>query len=157
MSFEDREGSIWFDGELVPWRDARVHVLTHTLHYGMGVFEGVRAYRTEQGPRIFRLDAHTRRLFDSAKIMGMTIPFDAATLNEAQKAVIRENGLESAYIRPMCFLGAEGMGLHRARHPGAHVVVRTPPRQRLHVPRQGQWPLHQLDARAGRGNRRRLR
>ena len=122
MTFDDRDGTIWFDGELVPWRDARVHVLTHTLHYGMGVFEGVRAYRTEQGPRIFRLEAHTRRLFDSAKIMGMTIPFDAATLNEAQKTVIRDNGLESAYIRPMCFLGAEGMGL-RADNLRVHTIV----------------------------------
>jgi branched-chain amino acid aminotransferase len=122
MSFDDHDGTIWFDGEFVPWRDARVHVLTHTLHYGMGVFEGVRAYRTEQGAQIFRLDAHTRRLFDSAKIMGMTIPWDAETLNEAQKAVVRDNGLESAYIRPMCFLGSEGMGL-RADNLKVHCIV----------------------------------
>ncbi|MFW5970247.1 MAG: branched-chain amino acid transaminase [Halofilum sp. (in: g-proteobacteria)] len=122
MSFDDHDGTIWFDGEFVPWREARVHVLTHTLHYGMGVFEGVRAYRTEQGPRIFRLDAHTRRLFESAKIMGMTIPWDAETLNEAQKAVVRENGLESAYIRPMCFFGSEGMGL-RADNLKVHCIV----------------------------------
>jgi branched-chain amino acid aminotransferase len=122
MSFDDHDGTIWFDGEFVPWRDARVHVLTHTLHYGMGVFEGVRAYKTEQGAQIFRLDAHTRRLFDSAKIMGMTIPWDAETLNEAQKAVVRDNGLESAYIRPMCFLGSEGMGL-RADNLKVHCIV----------------------------------
>lgn len=122
MSFDDHDGTIWFDGEFVPWREARVHVLTHTLHYGMGVFEGVRAYKTEQGAQIFRLDAHTRRLFDSAKIMGMTIPWDAETLNEAQKAVVRENGLESAYIRPMCFLGSEGMGL-RADNLKVHCIV----------------------------------
>ncbi len=122
MSFDDHDGTIWFDGEFIPWRDARVHVLTHTLHYGMGVFEGVRAYQTEQGAQIFRLDAHTRRLFDSAKIMGMTIPWDAETLNEAQKAVVRENGLESAYIRPMCFLGSEGMGL-RADNLKVHCIV----------------------------------
>ncbi|MEF8833632.1 MAG: branched-chain amino acid transaminase [Halofilum sp. (in: g-proteobacteria)] len=122
MSFDDHDGTIWFDGEFVPWRDARVHVLTHTLHYGMGVFEGVRAYGTEQGPRIFRLEAHTRRLFDSAKIMGMTIPWDAETLNEAQKAVVRDNGLEAAYIRPMCFLGSEGMGL-RADNLKVHCIV----------------------------------
>ena len=122
MSFDDQDGTIWFDGEFVPWRDARVHVLTHTLHYGMGVFEGVRAYSTEQGARIFRLDAHTRRLFDSAKIMGMAIPWDAETLNEAQKAVVRDNGLESAYIRPMCFLGSEGMGL-RADNLKVHCIV----------------------------------
>jgi branched-chain amino acid aminotransferase len=122
MSFDDHDGTIWFDGEFVPWREARVHVLTHTLHYGMGVFEGVRAYKTEQGAQIFRLDAHTRRLFDSAKIMGMTIPWDAETLNEAQKAVVRDNGLESAYIRPMCFLGSEGMGL-RADNLKVHCIV----------------------------------
>ncbi len=122
MSFDDHDGTIWFDGEFVPWRDARVHVLTHTLHYGMGVFEGVRAYKTEQGAQIFRLDAHTRRLFDSAKIMGMTIPWDAETLNDAQKAVVRENGLESAYVRPMCFLGSEGMGL-RADNLKVHCIV----------------------------------
>ncbi len=122
MSFDDHDGTIWFDGEFVPWREARVHVLTHTLHYGMGVFEGVRAYKTEQGAQIFRLDAHTRRLFDSAKIMGMNIPWDAETLNEAQKAVVRENGLESAYIRPMCFLGSEGMGL-RADNLKVHCIV----------------------------------
>jgi branched-chain amino acid aminotransferase len=122
MSFDDRDGTIWFDGEFVPWRDARVHVLTHTLHYGMGVFEGVRAYRTDQGAAIFRLEAHTRRLFDSARIMGMTIPWDAETLNEAQRAVVRDNGLESAYIRPMCFLGSEGMGL-RADNLRVHCII----------------------------------
>lgn len=122
MSMADRDGVIWLDGELVPWREARVHVLTHTLHYGMGVFEGVRAYGTPKGPAIFRLHAHTRRLFDSARIMRMTIPFDADTLNEAQKAVVRENGLESAYIRPMCFYGSEGMGL-RADNLKVHAMV----------------------------------
>jgi len=123
MSFADRDGVIWLDGELVPWRDARVHVLTHTLHYGMGVFEGVRAYPTEQdGAAIFRLEAHTRRLHDSAHIMGMSLPWDEATLNEAQKTVVRENGLESAYVRPMCFLGSEGMGL-RADNLQVHCTV----------------------------------
>jgi branched-chain amino acid aminotransferase len=107
----DRDGLIWFDGKMVPWREANIHILTHTLHYGMGVFEGVRAYKTDQGTAIFRLRDHTRRLFNSAKILRMTIPFDAATLNAAQCAVVRENGLESAYIRPVCFLGSEGMGL----------------------------------------------
>ncbi|MEF8834422.1 MAG: branched-chain amino acid transaminase [Halofilum sp. (in: g-proteobacteria)] len=122
MSFADRDGVIWFNGELVPWREAQVHVLTHTLHYGMGVFEGVRAYETDQGPAIFRLDAHTRRLFDSAHIMRMTLPYDRETLNEAQKQVVRENGLESAYIRPMCFLGSEGMGL-RADSLQVHCMI----------------------------------
>ncbi len=122
MSMADRDGVIWLDGELVPWRDARVHVLTHTLHYGMGVFEGVRAYSTDNGAAIFRLHAHTRRLFDSARIMRMTIPWDMETLNEAQRTVVRENGLESAYIRPMCFLGSEGMGL-RADNLRVHTMV----------------------------------
>jgi len=122
MSMADRDGVIWLDGELVPWREAKVHVLTHTLHYGMGVFEGVRAYATDNGPAIFRLHAHTRRLFDSAHIMRMTIPYDMETLNEAQKTVVRENGLDSAYIRPMCFLGSEGMGL-RADNLRVHTMV----------------------------------
>ena len=111
MSFSDRDGVIWMDGELVPWREANVHVLTHTLHYGMGVFEGVRAYETDQGTAIFRLQDHTRRLFDSAKIMRMNIPFDQDTLNAAQKQVVRENDLKSAYLRPVCFYGSDGMGL----------------------------------------------
>ena len=122
MSMADRDGLIWLDGELVPWRDAKVHVLTHTLHYGMGCFEGVRAYRTDQGPAIFRLQDHTRRLFNSAHILKMKMPFDQQTLNEAQRLVVRENGLESAYIRPMAFLGSEGMGL-RADNLKTHVMV----------------------------------
>jgi len=111
VSFSDRDGVIWMDGELVPWREANVHVLTHTLHYGMGVFEGVRAYETETGTAIFRLQDHTRRLFDSAKIMRMNIPFDQDTINQAQKLVVQENKLVSAYLRPVCFYGSEGMGL----------------------------------------------
>ena len=122
MSFDDRDGVIWFDGEMVPWRDARVHVLTHTLHYGMGVFEGVRAYKAEQGTAIFRLQEHTDRLFRSGHILGMKIPFSAEELNEAQLAAVRENGLESAYIRPMCFYGSEGMGL-RADNLRVHTIV----------------------------------
>ncbi|WP_237057210.1 branched-chain amino acid transaminase [Microbulbifer sediminum] len=122
MSFADRDGLIWFDGELVPWRDARVHVLTHTLHYGMGVFEGVRAYETGVGTSIFRLHDHTRRLFRSAKIMNMPMPFDAEQLNEAQRTVVRENNLREAYLRPMVFYGSEGMGL-RADALQTHVIV----------------------------------
>lgn len=123
MSFADRDGYIWFDGEMVPWREAKVHVLTHTLHYGMGVFEGVRAYETEdQGPAIFRLQDHTDRLFRSAKIMGMNMPFSKEQLNEAQKLVVRENDLHEAYLRPMAFLGSEGMGL-RADGLQTHVIV----------------------------------
>lgn len=122
MSFADKNGVIWFDGELVPWREAKTHVLTHTLHYGMGVFEGVRAYNTEAGPAIFRLNEHTERLFRSAHILGMDIPYSKERLNEAQKLVIRENGLDSAYLRPMSFLGSEGMGL-RAEGLKVHTIV----------------------------------
>ena len=122
VTMADRDGVIWLDGELVPWRDAKVHLLTHTLHYGLGVFEGVRAYNTDKGPAIFRLQEHTDRLFRSAKIMGMNIPFDKEALNEAQKIAVRENGLDSAYIRPMCFYGSEGMGI-RADNLKTHVMV----------------------------------
>lgn len=123
MNFADRDGVIWLDGELVPWRDARVHVLTHTLHYGMGVFEGVRAYHTESsGTAIFKLKEHTDRLFRSAHIMRMNMPFSKDELNAAQKAVVRENGLKEAYLRPMAFLGSEGMGL-RADKLQTHVMV----------------------------------
>jgi len=122
MSMADRDGVIWFDGKMVPWREAQVHVLTHTLHYGLGVFEGVRAYDAEKGTAIFRLHAHTNRLFDSAKILGMNIPFDKQTLLDAQTAVVRENGLKSAYLRPMCFYGAEGMGI-RADNLKVHTIV----------------------------------
>jgi branched-chain amino acid aminotransferase len=123
MSFADRDGLIWMDGEMVPWRDAKVHVLTHSLHYGMGVFEGVRAYKTrDKGTCIFRLKDHTDRLFRSAHIMGMNMPFDKATLNQAQKDVVRLNGLEEGYLRPLAFLGSEGMGL-RADNLRTHVAI----------------------------------
>jgi len=123
MSFSDRDGLIWMDGEMVPWREAKVHVLTHSLHYGMGVFEGVRAYKTpHKGTCIFRLQDHTDRLFRSAHIMGMNMPFDKATLNQAQKDVVRMNDLEEGYLRPLAFLGSEGMGL-RADNLRTHVVV----------------------------------
>ncbi|MCY1281088.1 Branched-chain-amino-acid aminotransferase [compost metagenome] len=122
MSMADRDGVIWYDGELVPWREATTHVLTHTLHYGMGVFEGVRAYNTPDGTAIFRLQAHTDRLFDSAHIMNMQIPFTKDEINEATRAAVRENNLESAYIRPMVFYGSEGMGL-RATGLKVHVIV----------------------------------
>ncbi len=118
----DRDGVIWYDGKMVPWREATTHVLTHTLHYSMGVFEGVRAYETPAGTAIFRLDEHTKRLFNSAHILGMKMPFDQATLNEAQKAVVRENGLKSGYIRPMAFYGAEAMGIS-AKNLTVHVIV----------------------------------
>ncbi len=123
MSMADRDGLIWFDGEMVPWREANVHVLTHTLHYGMGVFEGVRAYKTDKdGTAIFRLGEHTDRLFDSAKIMRMNIPFSKQEISDAQIRSVAENNLESAYLRPMCFYGSEGMGL-RADNLKTHAIV----------------------------------
>jgi len=122
MSMADRDGVIWYDGKLVPWREATTHVLTHTLHYGMGVFEGVRAYETAMGTAIFRLQAHTDRLFRSAHILGMAIPYSKDELNEATRAAVRENQLKSAYIRPMCFYGSEGMGL-RADNLQVHVII----------------------------------
>ena len=122
MSFADRDGVIWMDGELVDWREAKVHVLTHTLHYGMGVFEGVRAYETDQGAAIFRLEDHTKRLFNSAKILNLAIPYTPEQISDAQKLVVRENNLDSAYLRPMCFLGSEGMGL-RADGLKVHCMV----------------------------------
>ena len=122
MTMDDRDGVIWMDGQLVPWRDAKTHVLTHSLHYGMGVFEGVRAYNAATGTAIFRLQGHTERLFRSAHILGMKAPFDRETLNEAQRSVVRENGLESAYIRPLFYYGAEGMGL-RADNLKVHAIV----------------------------------
>jgi len=122
MSFSDRDGVIWFNGELVDWREAKVHVLTHTLHYGMGCFEGVRAYETERGASIFRLKEHTDRLFRSAKILGMAMPYTHEQINEACKQVVRENNLKSAYLRPMVFFGDEGMGL-RADSLKTNVIV----------------------------------
>ena len=122
MSMSDRDGVIWYDGKLVPWREAKTHVLTHTLHYGMGVFEGVRAYATAQGPSIFRLKEHTNRLFNSAHIMNMAMPFSQAEINEAHRTVVRENKLPHAYLRPMAFYGSEGMGL-RASNLKVHVIV----------------------------------
>ena len=123
MDLSKLSGQIWLDGELVPWKEAKVHVLTHTFHYGLGVFEGVRAYKTDsQGTCIFRLREHTDRLFRSAKILQMDMPWDKATLNAAQREVVRVNELEEGYLRPMCFLGSEGMGL-RADNLKTHVMV----------------------------------
>ncbi|WP_416047671.1 branched-chain amino acid transaminase [Cupriavidus basilensis] len=122
MSMADRDGKIWMDGKLIEWRDAKVHVLTHTLHYGMGVFEGVRAYKTPAGTAIFRLKEHTRRLFNSAKIFQMQMPFDAATLEAAQREVVKANQLESCYIRPLVWIGSEKMGVS-ARGNTIHVAI----------------------------------
>jgi branched-chain amino acid aminotransferase len=111
MSMEDRDGKIWMDGALVDWRDAKIHVLTHTLHYGCGAFEGVRAYNTVQGTAIFRLREHTERLFNSAKILRMKIPFGFEQVAEAQREVVRANKLESCYIRPLTWIGSEKLGV----------------------------------------------
>lgn len=111
MSMADRDGYIWLDGKLVDWRDAKIHVLTHTLHYGCGAFEGVRAYNTVNGTAVFRLEDHTKRLFNSAKILRMKIPFTFEQVMEAQKEVVRANKLESAYIRPLTWIGSEKLGV----------------------------------------------
>jgi len=121
-SMADRDGVIWYDGKMVNWRDATTHVLTHTLHYGMGVFEGVRAYKTDKGTAIFRLKEHTDRLFRSAHILGMKMPYSKEEMIEAQKAAVRDNNLESAYMRPMAFYGAEAMGIS-AKTLSTHVIV----------------------------------
>ena len=110
-SMADRDGKIWMDGQLVDWRDAKIHVLTHTLHYGCGAFEGVRAYETVNGTAIFRLQEHTERLFNSAKILRMKIPFTPDEVNEAQRAVVRENKLASGYLRPLTWIGSQKLGV----------------------------------------------
>ncbi|CAM3240579.1 branched-chain amino acid transaminase [Cupriavidus taiwanensis] len=122
MSMADRDGKIWMDGKLIEWRDAKIHVLTHTLHYGMGVFEGVRAYKTPEGTAIFRLKEHTRRLFNSAKIFQMAMPFDEATLEAATREVVRANNLESCYIRPIVWIGSEKLGVS-AKGNTIHVAI----------------------------------
>lgn len=122
MSMADRDGFIWYDGELVPWRDATTHVLTHSLHYGLSVFEGLRAYKTNEGTAIFRLKEHTDRLFNSAHIYMMKIPFDKAVINEAHKEVVRANKLEAGYIRPIAFYGSEKMGIS-TRGAQVHVAI----------------------------------
>jgi branched-chain amino acid aminotransferase len=122
MSMSDRDGFIWYDGKLVNWRDATTHVLTHTLHYGMGAFEGVRAYKTDKGTAIFRLKDHTKRLFGSAHIFMMQMPFDQDTINAATREVVKSNGLDSAYIRPLAFYGSEKMGVS-PRGSKVHVAI----------------------------------
>lgn len=125
MSMSNRDGWIWLDGKMVPWREANVHVLTHTLHYGMGVFEGERAYLTNDGrTAIFRLQEHTNRLFNSAHILNMPMPYSKEEINQATIEAVRINNLKSAYIRPMCFYGSEGMGL-RADNLNVHCSIAT--------------------------------
>jgi branched-chain amino acid aminotransferase len=111
MSMSDRDGKIWMDGQMVDWRDARIHVLSHTLHYGCGAFEGVRAYNTAAGTAIFRLREHTERLFNSAKILRMKIPFSIEQVMQAQCEVVKANGLESCYLRPLTWIGSEKLGV----------------------------------------------
>ncbi|GAB3627466.1 branched-chain amino acid transaminase [Pandoraea terrae] len=119
----DRDGKIWMDGKLIDWRAANIHVLTHTLHYGMGVFEGVRAYKTDDGETaIFRLKEHTKRLLNSAKIFQMEVPFDHETLFNAQREVVRENNLESCYLRPIIWVGSEKLGVS-AKGNTIHVAI----------------------------------
>ena len=122
MSMADRDGSIWMDGKLVDWRSANVHVLTHSLHYGMAVFEGVRAYKTPEGTAIFRLQEHTRRLLNSAKIFQMKVGYDADTLMAAQCEVVRANKLESCYLRPLIWVGSEKLGIS-ARDNTIHTAI----------------------------------
>ena len=122
MMMSDLEGQIWMDGKFCDWKDAKIHILTHTLHYGTGVFEGVRAYETDSGPAIFRLEDHTKRLFDSANLVGMKIPYDIEILMQAQCDSVSENNLKNAYIRPLCFYGSEGMGL-RADNLRVHCAI----------------------------------
>jgi len=111
MSMSDRDGFIWYDGAMVPWREANTHVLTHSLHYGLAVFEGLRAYNSEIGTAIFRLEEHTNRLFNSAHIYQMPIPYDRETIMQAHRDVVRQNQLESCFIRPLVFYVAEKMGV----------------------------------------------
>ncbi|MBM3336290.1 MAG: branched-chain amino acid transaminase [Betaproteobacteria bacterium] len=122
MSMADRDGKIWKDGHMIEWRDATLHMLTHSLHYGMAIFEGVRAYKTVDGTAIFRLKEHTQRLFNSAKIFQMQLPYDMETLMAAQRDVVRANQLESCYIRPLAWIGSEKMGVS-ARGNTIHVSV----------------------------------
>jgi len=122
MSMADRDGWIWYDGKLVPWRDANTHVLTHSLHYGLAVFEGLRAYKTAEGTSIFRLRDHTNRLFNSARIFMMEIPYTKDVIDEAHREVVRQNGLATCYLRPIVFYGSEKMGVS-PRGAAVHVAI----------------------------------
>ena len=119
---QDRDGFIWLDGQWLPWREATVHALTHTLHYGYGCFEGIQAYATPNGPALFRLNEHLRRLEDSAHILAIDLPYDRATLSQACREAVSRNGLASAYVRPLVFLGAEKLGVDPAG-AATHVMI----------------------------------
>jgi len=122
MSMADRDGWIWYDGKLVPWREANTHVLTHSLHYGLAVFEGLRAYKNGAATAIFRLQEHTERLFNSARIFLMDIPYSQDEINQAHREVVRQNGLETCYLRPIVFYGSEKMGVS-PRGAAVHVAI----------------------------------
>ena len=122
MSMSDRDGSIWYDGKLVPWRSATTHVLTHSLHYGLAVFEGLRTYDTVDGPAIFRLPEHTERWFNSAKIYMMKMPYSPEVLMAAHCEVVRANKLKSCYLRPIAFYGSEKMGVS-PKGASVHVAI----------------------------------
>ena len=132
MSMADMDGVIWYDGKMVPWRDATTHVLTHSLHYGLAVFEGLRAYKTPKGPAIFRLEEHINRLYDSAHIYMMKIPFEREMLLEACVNVVRENRLDSCYVRPIAFYGSEKMGVS-PKGATVHVAVAAWPLSLIHI------------------------
>lgn len=119
---QDRDGFIWLDGQWLPWREAKVHALTHTLHYGYGCFEGIRAYETASGPALFRLDEHLRRLSDSAHILAIDLPWSRAELAEVCRQAVSRNGLQSGYVRPLVFLGAEKLGVDPAG-AATHLMV----------------------------------
>jgi branched-chain amino acid aminotransferase len=122
MSMADRDGHIWYDGKLVPWRDANTHVLTHSLHYGLAVFEGLRAYKTTLGTAVFRLKEHTDRLFNSAHIYMMKIPYTKDQIMDAHKEVVRANKLDECYIRPIAFYGSEKIGVS-PKGASVHVAI----------------------------------
>jgi len=177
MSMADRDGKIWKDGQMIEWRDATLHMLTHSLHYGMAIFEGVRAYKTVDGTAIFRLKEHTQRLFNSAKIFQMKLPFDIETLMAAQREVVRANHLESCYIRPLAWIGSEKTGrlrawqhdsrLHRRLalgrlsgrrrtcqgHTRQNLIIYPSSCERIDGASEGQWLLHQLDSRESGSHR----
>jgi len=126
MSMADRDGWIWYDGEMTPWRDATTHVLTHTLHYGMGVFEGVRCYKTDDGPAIFRLADHTTRFLNSARIFAMNVPYGHEELMAAQVECVRRNNLEACYLRPLAFYGSNAMGVAARSNPVRVAIAAWP-------------------------------
>lgn len=124
MDYKDRDGVIWMDGQMVPWRDANVHVLTHSLHYGVGAFEGIRAYETSTGTAIFRLKEHIKRLYDSAHILEMVIPYEKQVIENACIQAVKVNKLTSAYIRPLVYYGSESVGLG-VQGLSVHVAIAT--------------------------------